>query len=330
MLDENKRLIFLNQIGENSDTYEYHAYKYDSYDGNKDKYATTNVENILTVLNQMHFYPPECQDYTVLQLQGTSTADAIACSTSILDAIGPFSSDSMSPLMSTKAAFDYSTYPWLIKNVPEKFSSEILLVFLNDFVDNALVKHSIDIVRRRVGLNKCLIEEYSKSEALSALTHTYKQDQAGIQCMSTNEASYEFEQETIDDYKDRKGSYLTDDNVKIIKKNSNSQNIKKDIESIDSVTRIKDITPEYKECGQFLYMDVGRWGGDKDTGDAWTRRRNFGLVCGSGVMLCNYDGHKGSSISKEPNLENIYPEIWQHPDIQKMKPLLQKLSESDS
>lgn len=152
LLDENKRLIFLNQIEANSNTHKYEACKYDSYN---DNYATTNVNKILTVLNQMRFYPPEGQDYTVLQLQGTATADVIACSTSILDAIGPFSSDAMSPLMSTKAAFDYSTYPWIMNNVPEKFSPNTLLVFLNDFVDNALVKHSIDITLKRIDLNKC-------------------------------------------------------------------------------------------------------------------------------------------------------------------------------
>lgn len=147
LLNENKRLIFLNQIEANSNTHKYEACKYDSYN---DNYATTNVKKILTVLNQMRFYPPEGQDYTVLQLQGTATADVIACSTSVLDAIGPFSSDAMSPLMSTKAAFDYSTYPWIINNVPEKFSPNTLLVFLNDFVDNALVKHSIDITLKRI------------------------------------------------------------------------------------------------------------------------------------------------------------------------------------
>jgi hypothetical protein len=102
------------------------------------------------------------------------------------------------------------------------------------------------------------------------------------------------------------------------------------VESVDSSERKEGLVLEPKEIGQFLYMDVGRWGGDTDTGDAWTRRRNFGLVCGSGAILCNYDSHKGSSISKDPNLENIYPEVWEHPDIQKMKPLLETLSGSKS
>ena len=130
------------------------------------------------------------------------------------------------------------------------------------------------------------------------------------------------------DYLHQRGSYQ-DDNLTIIKYVSNSQTGKTVAELINSAERIDETKPEYKEVGQFLYMDVGRWGGDLDTGDAWTRMRNFGLVCGSGAMLCNYEGHKGSSISKDPNLENISPEVWEHPDIQKMRSLLKKLSESN-
>ncbi|MDY0388636.1 MAG: hypothetical protein RBT65_16240 [Methanolobus sp.] len=147
--------------------------------------------------------------------------------------------------------------------------------------------------------------------------------------MSTDETNYGFEQKTIDDYRSQKGSYLEDDNVKIIKFNSELQFKKMTKEPVDLTEKKEGVEPSYKEIGQFLYMDVGRWGGDKDTGDAWTRRRNFGLVCGSCAILCNYDGKKGSSISNDPNLENIYPEVWEHPDIQKMKPLLEKLSESN-
>jgi hypothetical protein len=145
LLNENKRLIFLNQVDAASD-----AQKYDSYD--ERTYATIHVKNILAALDRMQSHPPEGEAYTVLQLQSTSTADLMACSTSILDATSIGSSDAMSPLMSTKAIFDNSTYPWLANNVPEKFSPNSLLVFINDFVDNALVKHAIDITRKRIAL----------------------------------------------------------------------------------------------------------------------------------------------------------------------------------
>jgi hypothetical protein len=145
LLNENKRLIFLNQVGAASD-----AQKYDSY--NEHIYATIHVKNILSALNRMQPRPPKGEAYTVLQLQGTPTADLMACSTSILDATSLGSSDAMSPLMSTKALFDNSTYSWLANNVPKRFSPNNLLVFINDFVDNALVKHAIDITRKRVSL----------------------------------------------------------------------------------------------------------------------------------------------------------------------------------
>jgi hypothetical protein len=145
LLNENKRLIFLNQVGAASD-----AQKYDSYD--EKIYATIRVKNILLALDRMQSHPPKGEVYTVLQLQGTPTADLMACSTSIIDATSIGSSDAMSPLMSTKAIFDNSTYPWLANNVPKKFSPNSLLVFLNDFVDNALVKHAIDITRKRIDI----------------------------------------------------------------------------------------------------------------------------------------------------------------------------------
>jgi hypothetical protein len=145
LLDEKKRLIFLNQVEANSD-----AHKCDSY--NESLYATTDVTNILTALAQMPSHPPNDKVYTVLQLQGTATSDKDACSTSILDAISLGGSDAMSPLMSTKADFDHSSYPWLVNNVPDNFSSNSLLVIINDFVDNALIRHAINITRKRIDL----------------------------------------------------------------------------------------------------------------------------------------------------------------------------------
>jgi hypothetical protein len=145
LLNENKRLISLNQIDADFD-----ALKYDSY--NDEVYATIDVNDVLTALDRMQWCPPNDYTYTVLQLQGTANADIKACSTSIFDAVSLGSSDAMSPLMSTKAAFDNSTYPWLANNVPNKFSPNCLLVFLNDFVDNALVKHAIYIICKRIDL----------------------------------------------------------------------------------------------------------------------------------------------------------------------------------
>lgn len=140
LIKGNKRLIFLNQIGAAND-----ASKYDSYN---DNYITTDVNNILAALNGMCESRQASYDYTVLQLQGTaSDTDG-----GIFSAICTLS-DASSPLMSTKANFDLSTYPWLAAEVVRKFSKNRLLVFLNDFADNALVSYAISTTRQRVGLS---------------------------------------------------------------------------------------------------------------------------------------------------------------------------------
>lgn len=137
--------------------------------------------------------------------------------------------------------------------------------------------------------------------------------------METDEVNYTFPQGTNCD------NIKNDDNVTIIKHDPNLQTRKIVAESIDSTERIEDATPEYKEIGQFLYMDVGRWGGDIETGDEWTRRRNFGLVCGSAAILCNY---KNPNMSVDHYLGLIDEEVLDCPDIKKMMPLLNKLSGS--
>ncbi len=151
--------------------------------------------------------------------------------------------------------------------------------------------------------------------------------------MSKDEVNYYYLDPDInEDYNQQKGSY-EDDNVTIVKHDSDLQTRKMAAESVDSAERKEDVTPEYKEIGQFLYMDVGRWGGDKDTGDAWTRRRNFGLVCGSGAILCNYDDPFCSYYNPDTHENfkwvNEDPEVTEHPDIGKMKTILTKLSISN-
>lgn len=132
-----KRLIFLNQVGAPDD-----ASKYDSYN---DSYETTNVSNIITALNGMSASGQSAYVYTVLQLQGTATATSGGIFTSIASM-----SDASSPLMSTKPGFDHSTYPWLQQNVATTFQKNQLIVFLNDFADNALVSYGIGITKQRM------------------------------------------------------------------------------------------------------------------------------------------------------------------------------------
>ncbi len=107
------------------------ATKYDSYNG--DVYATTKSSNIIGALNGMSKAGQAGFDYTVLQLQGTASTASKAIAGTIANA-----SKSGSPLMSTKAAFDRTTYPWVIANARKNLGDGQVIVLLNDFVDNAL------------------------------------------------------------------------------------------------------------------------------------------------------------------------------------------------
>ena len=138
LIESKQQLIFLNELDLPSD-----AKPYDSYsDGS---YATTNVSTILKSLEDMPKNLPKTYDYTILQLQGT-----VSNIHSILVSSGMTRSECSSPLLSTKAKFDSITYPWLIANVPNDFKKTKLIVFLNDFADNALVSHSIEVTRQRI------------------------------------------------------------------------------------------------------------------------------------------------------------------------------------
>jgi hypothetical protein len=136
LLAANKRLIFLNQVGASDD-----ASKYDSY---TDAYQTTNVNVILQALAGMNKSGQAGHDYTVLQLQGTASG----IGGGIFDSIVTLS-DASSPLMSTKPGFDNQTYPWLQNNVPANLSAGQLVVFLNDFCDNALAAYAAGLTQVR-------------------------------------------------------------------------------------------------------------------------------------------------------------------------------------
>jgi hypothetical protein len=112
------------------------AKKYDCYNG--DVYATTKSSNIIGALNGMTKSGQAGYDYTVLQLQGTASTASKAIAGTIANA-----SKSGSPLMSTKAAFDSATYPWVIANARKNLGDAQVIVLLNDFVDNALAMHAM-------------------------------------------------------------------------------------------------------------------------------------------------------------------------------------------
>ncbi|MFC6635245.1 hypothetical protein [Microbulbifer taiwanensis] len=139
LIAQNKRLIFLNQIGSDY----YHASKYDSY--NSGTYTTTDPADVIGALNGMSRSHQGGHDYTVLQLQATpeGTDGGILSNLTTL-------SDASSPILSTKAMFDRQTYTWLRQHVASRFDPDQTIVFLNDFGDNALVDIAKDISRDRI------------------------------------------------------------------------------------------------------------------------------------------------------------------------------------
>lgn len=141
--------------------------------------------------------------------------------------------------------------------------------------------------------------------------------------------NYRFSQETIKDYREKAGSYSKDD-IKIFKCDADLGS-KKATDLSFNLTEEGEFKAGSKEIGQFLYMDVGRWGGDGKPGEeetalTWPRSRNFGLVCGSGVILCSYDNPNDKS--GKVIFGDTPSEVKEHPDIMKMVPILNKLSES--
>ncbi|MGH6870489.1 MAG: hypothetical protein ACREHE_03190 [Rhizomicrobium sp.] len=133
LIGSGKRLIVL--YGPDTDAPQaLKAKKYDSY--SPEVYETTKSSNIIGALNRMSKSGQAGYDYTVLQLQGT--ASSVGKAGTVFNA-----SKSGSPLMSTKAAFDSVTYPWVVANARKNLGDGQLIVLLNDFVDNALTLHAL-------------------------------------------------------------------------------------------------------------------------------------------------------------------------------------------
>lgn len=158
LISSGKRLIFLNQISASGQSQGgwATASKYDSYAVNGNAYATLNPSTLIGPggpLPQMTLPPPtngaQNPDYTVLQLQATSTAiyqvDVTASATE---------SDASSPLLGTKPLMDSQTYPWVLANAARQIpaTTKSLLVLLNDFADNGLADVARQVSQQRMGL----------------------------------------------------------------------------------------------------------------------------------------------------------------------------------
>lgn len=131
-----KRLIILNADDPVKDSYSDNAY------------ATDNPDTIIEQLETTLSNTDTNSKWAVLQLQGTYTNKLFQSKPDLLKALVT-TSDAASPLLSTKAKFDYATYSWLMdKNVAQRGGSK-LLVLLNDFIDNALTSHCWAMTKQR-------------------------------------------------------------------------------------------------------------------------------------------------------------------------------------
>jgi len=136
--------------------------------------------------------------------------------------------------------------------------------------------------------------------------------------------SYGFDNKTKSDYRNKTGSYH-DDEVTIYEVKDAP------FPKPTCPTDTKGSTLGLKEVAQFLYMDVGRWGGDgpglQNTDTTWARQRDFGLVCGSAAILCAYN-QPGVSAFGPVGLDKVDKKVLENPDVRNMLQILDKLSES--
>ena len=122
------------------------AEKYDSWTASA--YATLKADPILTRFESMNTAGQESTDITVLQCQATSQSIKEVLVYSVLSA-----NAASSCLTSTKGALDMQTLPWIKANALDKLQAERTIVIMNDFIDGATTDTSIELSRRRLGVD---------------------------------------------------------------------------------------------------------------------------------------------------------------------------------
>ncbi|GAA5891838.1 hypothetical protein JCM6882_007378 [Rhodosporidiobolus microsporus] len=161
LLEENRRLIIINRMHaaelEETDRWE----RADSY--THELYDTDDPLKVLSALNTAHAdavartakEEEGAARGTIYQLQATPTAQ-------IWSDIGPSLSfsDASSLLVWSKARMDRVTYPWIAERA---FLEDGPVVFLNDFVDPALVEHCVEKSRERVAIHLAKEEQDQKA-----------------------------------------------------------------------------------------------------------------------------------------------------------------------
>ncbi|MES2444345.1 MAG: hypothetical protein V4574_16070 [Pseudomonadota bacterium] len=132
----NTRLIFIDRMDGQTNAH-------DSWLGIA--YATLEPEPVINAFKAMGGPMPPGKDFTVMQMQATSTAMGAGV---IVPAIRRATWAS-SVLMATKAVMDAGTIPWLRENAAKTVPPDHLLVLLNDFIDNCTVETAAMLTRQR-------------------------------------------------------------------------------------------------------------------------------------------------------------------------------------
>lgn len=132
LLGENKRLLIV-----------YKPSFTDLYDKYEDNYNTQKPGPVLEVL-KLTKEKAKPEKATVFQLQATATLDYIDSALSFVTR-----SDASSVLLSTKGKMDHGTYNWLQDNMFDGSCMGNSVIFLNDFVDNALTWHAMKATKAR-------------------------------------------------------------------------------------------------------------------------------------------------------------------------------------
>ena len=122
------------------------ADKYDSWTALA--YATLKADPILERFESMNTAGQESTDITVLQCQATSQSIKEVLVYSVLSA-----NAASSCLTSTKGALDMQTLPWIRANALDRLQAKKTIVILNDFIDGATTDTSIELSRRRLGVD---------------------------------------------------------------------------------------------------------------------------------------------------------------------------------
>ena len=146
------------------------AEKYDSWTASA--YATLKADPILARFESMNTAGQESSDITVLQCQATSQSIKEVLVYSVVSA-----NAASSCLTSTKGALDMQTLPWIRANTLDRLQAEKTIVIMNDFIDGATTDTSIELSRKRLGVDG--LKDVSSAD-LQGVASQYQEGQEAL------------------------------------------------------------------------------------------------------------------------------------------------------